>query len=36
MFDDNNNDRYRENKTLNYNEVLVRKIVDVESNDKVR
>jgi len=36
MFDDNNNDRYWENKTLNYNEVLVRKIVEVESEDKMR
>jgi hypothetical protein len=36
MFDDNNNDWYRENKTLNYNEVLVREVYEVESNDKVR
>jgi hypothetical protein len=36
MFDDNNNDRCRENETLNYDEVLVRKVVDVENNDKVR
>jgi len=37
MFDNNNNnnnnDWYRENKTL---KVLVRKVVEVESNDKVR
>jgi len=36
MFEDNNNDRYRESKTLNYNEVLVRKVAEVESNDIVR
>jgi len=36
MFDDNNNDRYRENKTLNHNEVLVRKVAEVESNDTLR
>jgi len=36
MFDDNNNDWCRENKTLNYNEVLARKIAEFESNDKVR
>jgi len=36
MFDDNNNDWYRENKTLNYNEVIVRKMVEVESDDKMR
>jgi hypothetical protein len=36
MFDDNNNDWYRENKILNYNEVLVREVYEVESNDKVR
>jgi len=28
MFDDNNNERYRENNSLNYNEVLVRKVVE--------
>jgi len=36
MFDDNNNDWYRENNFLNYNEVLVRKVVEVECNDKMR
>jgi len=36
MFDDNNNDRYWENNSLNYNEVLVRKVVEVKSNDKMR
>jgi hypothetical protein len=36
MFEDNNDDRYREKKILNYNEVLVWKIAEVESNDKVR
>ncbi len=39
MFDDNNinnNDQYRENKTLNHNEVLVREVYEVESNDEVR
>jgi hypothetical protein len=36
MVDDNNNDRYRENKTPNYNEVLVRKVSEVEFNEKVR
>jgi len=36
MFDDNNNDRYRDNNSLNYNEVLVRKVVEVKSNDKMR
>jgi hypothetical protein len=36
MFDDNNNDWYRENETLNYNEVLVMEVYEVESNDKVR
>ena len=36
MFDDNNNDRYRENKTLNHNEVLVMEVYEVESNDEVR
>jgi len=35
MFDDNNNDRYRENNSLNYNEVLVRKVAEVESNYKM-
>jgi hypothetical protein len=33
MFHENNNNRYRENKTLNNNEVLVRKVADVEGND---
>jgi hypothetical protein len=36
MFDDNNNDRYRENKNLNYNEASAREVYEVESNDKVR
>ena len=36
MIDDNNNDQYRENETLNYNVVLVRKVAEVESDDKVR
>ena len=39
MFDDNNinnNDQYRENKTLNHNEVLVMEVYEVESNDEVR
>jgi len=36
MFDDDNNDRYRENNSLNYNKVLVRKVVEVESNYKMR
>ena len=35
MFDDNNNDWYRENNSLNYNEVLVRKVAEVESNYKM-
>jgi len=34
MFDDNNNYRYRENKILNYNEVLVKKVPEVKSTDK--
>jgi len=34
--DNNNNDRYQENETKNYNEVLVRKVSEVEFNDKVR
>jgi hypothetical protein len=36
MFDDNNNDQYRENKSLNHNEVVVRKVFEVESNYKMR
>jgi hypothetical protein len=36
MFDDNNNNQCRENTSLNYNEVLVRKVVEVESNYKIR
>ena len=36
MFGDNNHDMYRDNKSLNYNEVLVGKVFDVESNDQVR
>jgi len=36
MFDDNNNDWYRENNSLNYNEVLVMKVVEVKSNYKMR
>jgi len=36
MFDDNNNDRYRDNKTLNYIEVLAREVYEVKSDDKVR
>jgi len=36
MFGDNNNDMYWDNKSLNYNEVLVGKVSDVESNDQVR
>ena len=35
MFDDNNNDRYWESNSLNYNEVLVTKVVEVESNNKM-
>lgn len=35
IFDDNNNDRYRENNFLNYNEVLVKKVVKVESENEV-
>jgi len=33
MFGDNNNDRYRENISLNYNKVLVGGVANVESND---
>jgi len=36
MVGDNNNDYYREDETLDYNVVLVRKVVEVEINDKVR
>jgi len=36
MFDDNNNSQCRENKTLSYKEVFVRKVDDVENNDKER
>jgi len=36
MVDDNNNDRYRENETSNYSEFSVRKVSEVEFNDKVR
>jgi len=36
MFNNNNNNQYRENKILNYNEVLERKVSEVESTDKVR
>jgi hypothetical protein len=36
MVDNSNNDKYRENETLNYNVVLVRKVAEVEINDKVR
>ena len=35
MYDDNNNERYRENNSLNYNEVLAREVVEVESNYKM-
>jgi len=36
MFNDNNNNWYREDKILSYNEVLERKVSEVESTDKVR
>jgi len=36
MLDDNNNNRYQESKTLNYNEVVRWKVAEDESNDKVR
>jgi hypothetical protein len=36
LFDDNNNDPYQENNSLIYNEVLVRKVAEVESNYKMR
>jgi len=36
MVNDNNNDLCRENETLNYNEVSLRKVVEVEFNDRVR
>jgi len=36
MFNDNNNNQYRENKILNFYEVLVRKVSEVDSTDKVR